>query len=459
MKTYTREELTALSDEEVLALPFVIPSVYFQPSGGSLDIRTVQKLQSDDNGSLKELFKDGAARLKRALMSRGFTFVFTIFVLPDGSEWLGDGHGRIALFEMQPPIDVHGNPIYNFPCNRYPAKNKRDAAAQLLEFTSQQNRVTQEGVDWFKGTFDMEDVEFDAFAHFDAVHDFDFDNDEKNASDDNYSPPDNLPVYVEPGDIVDIGAHKLLCASSTEMENWEKLMSTTMADMVQTDPPYNVDYVGNTKEALTIKNEKMSDSNFYQFLFDFYSAIGSKVKNGAAWYVWHADSEGHNFSKALLDAGVMVKQCLIWVKNTMVMGRQDYHSKHEPCLYGWKKGRAHNWYSDRKQTTVLEFDRPSANREHPTMKPVPLIAYQIENSSKEGDVIVDGFLGSGTTMVASHQLGRVCYGMELDPKYCQVVIDRMLNLDPSIEVNINGKPFEEVKAEKPQEEDGEEISE
>jgi len=125
----------------------------------------------------------------------------------------------------------------------------------------------------------------------------------------------------------------------------------------------------------------------------------------------------------------------------MVMGRQDYHWKHEPCLYGWKKGAAHNWYSDRKQTTVLEFDRPNRNAEHPTMKPVPLIAYQIKNSTKQGDVVVDGFLGSGTTMVASHQLGRKCYGMELDPKYCQVIIDRMQKLDQDLEVKINGEPY------------------
>jgi site-specific DNA-methyltransferase (adenine-specific) len=140
----------------------------------------------------------------------------------------------------------------------------------------------------------------------------------------------------------------------------------------------------------------------------------------------------------MADSGIMVKQCLIWVKNSMVMGRQDYQWRHEPCLYGWKEGASHSWYSDRKQTTILEFQRPSRNAEHPTMKPVELIAYQITNSSKTGDLVADGFLGSGTTMVAAHQLGRKCYGTELDPKYCQVIIDRMQKLDPSLIIKKNG---------------------
>jgi len=138
------------------------------------------------------------------------------------------------------------------------------------------------------------------------------------------------------------------------------------------------------------------------------------------------------------ESGIMVKQCLIWVKNSMVMGRQDYQWKHEPCLYGWKEGAAHSWYSDRKQTTILEFNRPTRNAEHPTMKPIELISYQINNSSKQGDIVADAFLGSGTTMIASHQTNRVCYGMELDPKYCQVIVDRMRKLDPTLEIKKNG---------------------
>jgi len=243
------------------------------------------------------------------------------------------------------------------------------------------------------------------------------------------------------GDLIEIGHHRLLCGSSTETDTWEKVMDGKLCDLVVTDPPYNVDYTGKTKDSLKIENDKKEDSDFYQFLYDFYTALGAYTKKGGAWYVWHADSEGANFRSAMANSGIMVKQCLIWVKNSMVMGRQDYHWQHEPCLYGWKEGAAHSWFTDRKQTTVMNFDRPSRNTEHPTMKPIPLISYQITNSSKQGDLVCDGFLGSGTTMVAAHQLERTCFGMELDPKYCQVIVDRMMKLDADLVVKINGKKY------------------
>lgn len=247
------------------------------------------------------------------------------------------------------------------------------------------------------------------------------------------------------GDIFDIGRHRLLCGNSTQTDTWKRLMGDELADLVITDPPYNVAYTGKTKDALKIANDKQSDGNFYQFLYEFYTALGSFTKAGGGWYVWHADSEGANFRKAMADAGIMVKQCLIWVKNTMVMGRQDYHWKHEPCLYGWKEGAAHGWYADRKQTTVLNFERPRRNAEHPTMKPIPLIAYQMSNSSKSEDIVCDGFGGSGTTMVASEQMNRRCRMMELDPKYCQVIIDRMRKLEPTIKITKNGKEWNTTK--------------
>lgn len=240
------------------------------------------------------------------------------------------------------------------------------------------------------------------------------------------------------GDLFEIGEHRLLCGDSTQTDTFEKLFNGQLADMVITDPPYNVAYEGKTKEALTIKNDKQGDKEFYQFLYDFYTAQATVCKMGGAWYVWHADSEGANFRQAMKDAGIMVKQCLIWVKNSMVMGRQDYQWKHEPCLYGWKEGAAHGWYSDRKQTTVINIDRPSRNGEHPTMKPIPLFSYQIGNSSKQGDIIADAFGGSGTTMVACHQMQRKAYMVEFDPKYCQVIIDRMKALDPTLIIKRNG---------------------
>lgn len=263
-------------------------------------------------------------------------------------------------------------------------------------------------------------------------------------------PAGGIETNIKEGDIFNIGAHRLICGSSTLPEVWWRLMQDEKANLAITDPPYNVAYTGKTKDALTIQNDKQSDSDFYQFLLDFYRCMFDYSEPGCSWYIWHADSEGSNFSRAMEEAGVKVRQCLIWVKNSMVMGRQDYHWKHETCLYGWKEG-SHKWYSDRRQTTVLNFDRPSRNAEHPTMKPIPLIAYQMANNSKKGDIVVDAFGGSGTTMVTCQQLDRQCRMIELDPKYCQVIINRMLKLVPGIPILKNGEewnPNEPIQSEK-----------
>jgi len=253
------------------------------------------------------------------------------------------------------------------------------------------------------------------------------------------------------GDLFEIGPHRLLCGDSTQTDTFKALFGEQLADLVVTDPPYNVAIQGGNHgdpsrtNGKKIENDSMSDADFYQFLYDFYTALGSYTKAGGAWYVWYASRETINFHKAMIDAGLMPKQDLIWKKSSIVMGRQDYQWIHEPCIYGWKEGAAHGWYSDRKQTTILEFDRPQRNAEHPTMKPIPLFAYQIGNSSKQGDIVADGFGGSGTTMVACHQMNRKAYLVEFDPKYCQVIVDRMLKLDPSIKITKNGKEWSTTK--------------
>ena len=290
------------------------------------------------------------------------------------------------------------------------------------------------------------------------------------AEEDDYEIPETITTDIVEGDLFEIGEHKLLCGSSTQTDTWAKIFNEQLADMVMTDPPYNVNYEGGT--GLKIMNDEMSNDSFYQFLYDFYTALGSYTKPGGAWYVWHADSEGANFRQAFKDSGLLLKQCLIWVKNALVMGRQDYHWKHEPCLYGWKEGAAHYFTEDRTKTTVIEdevdyrklnkkelldvikeitsdkqkttiihCDKPSRNDVHPTMKPIKLLAPLIENSSKVGQLVADGFLGSGSTMVAAHQLKRKCYGTELDPKYCQVIVDRMKKLDPTLVIKKNGVPL------------------
>ena len=226
------------------------------------------------------------------------------------------------------------------------------------------------------------------------------------------------------GDVWVLGKHRLMCGDSTSVDAAATLCKESAVDMLLTDPPYNVAYEGGTKEKLTIQNDSMGNDQFRQFLRDAFVTADTVMKSGAVFYIWHADSEGYNFRGACSDAGWKVRQCLIWKKSSLVMGRQDYHWKHEPCLYGWKEGAGHLWAADRKQTTIFEFDKPSRNGEHPTMKPVGLFEYQMLNNTKGGDIVLDLFGGSGTTMLAAEKHGRVAYLMELDPKYCDVIVQR-----------------------------------
>ena len=252
------------------------------------------------------------------------------------------------------------------------------------------------------------------------------------------------PVTVQ-GDVWVMGKHRLLCGDSTSMDDLAKLCENQMVDMWLTDPPYNVAYEGGTKEKLTIQNDSMGDDQFRKFLRDAYTAADSVMKAGAVFYIWHADSEGYNFRGAAKDAGWTVRQCLIWKKSSLVMGRQDYHWKHEPCLYGWKDGAGHLWAADRKQTTILEFDKPTRNGEHPTMKPVALFEYQMLNNTKGGDQILDSFGGSGTTLIAAEKNGRIARIMELDPKYCDVIVQRFEQFTGKKAIlESTGQTFEEV---------------
>ncbi len=240
------------------------------------------------------------------------------------------------------------------------------------------------------------------------------------------------------GDIYQLGRHRLMCGDSTNSLEVEKLMGNKKADLLITDPPYNVAYEGKGKEALTIKNDSKETNEFHSFLYEAFSAAINNMKLGSSFYVWYASSEVVNFHTALEEAGFLVKQELIWNKNSMVLSRQDYHWKHEPCLYGWASGGSHSWYSDRKQTTILNFDRPTVNKEHPTMKPVALFDYQIKNRSKQGDCILDLFGGSGTTLIACEQNEREAYLMELDPRYVDVIIARWEAFTGEVAVKISG---------------------
>lgn len=274
--------------------------------------------------------------------------------------------------------------------------------------------------------------------------------DEVNAglTDEDAVPDVPLEPVTRPGDVWICGKHRLLCGDSTSQDDVERLTAGQPVDMWLTDPPYNVAYEGKTKDALKIQNDAMGDDAFRQFLRDACVTADTVMKAGAVFYIWHADLEGYNFRGACQDAGWKVRQCLVWKKQTLVMGRQDYHWKHEPCLYGWKEGAGHLWAADRKQTTILEFDRPSRSTDHPTMKPVALFEYQMLNNTKGGDLVLDSFGGSGTTMIAAEKNGRYARLMELDPKYCDVIVKRWQEFSgKTATLEADGRTFAEVAAE------------
>ena len=253
------------------------------------------------------------------------------------------------------------------------------------------------------------------------------------------------PVTVE-GDVWVLGRHRLMCGDSTSIDAVEKLMDGQSADQWVTDPPYNVDYEGS--DGQKIQNDAMDNDLFRQFLIDAFSSAFSVMKPGASFYIWHADLEGYNFRGAVIDCGERIRSCLIWNKPSIVMGRSDYHWKHEPCLYGWKGGASHLWSSDRKQSTVIDFvGKPKHNNLHPTMKPVELIEYQILNNTKGQDIVLDTFGGSGSTLIASEKTSRDCRMMELDPKYCDVIIKRWQDFTGEKAVHAeSGKTYEELSA-------------
>jgi len=246
-----------------------------------------------------------------------------------------------------------------------------------------------------------------------------------NAADDDFDIDDEIPEvpFSQPGDIYELGPHRLMCGDSTVPEQVKILLDGKVVDMIFTDPPYNVDYEGTAGK---IKNDKMEDDTFYLFLLDAFKNMFEHTKPGGAIYCCHADTEGLNFRNAFKNAGYKLAECLIWVKNALVLGRQDYHWRHEPILYGWKEGAAHYFVDDRSQDTIWEYNKPRKNEEHPTMKPLELVGKAISNSSRRHESILDLFGGSGSTMIAADQLDRKSFLMELDEKFIDVTVKRYI---------------------------------
>lgn len=266
---------------------------------------------------------------------------------------------------------------------------------------------------------------------------------DKDVSDDDFDVEKELeePCFSKTGDMWTLGKHRVICGDATKLETFKTLLEDTKVNLVVTDPPYNVNYEGSAGK---IKNDNMEDDKFYQFLFNSFVNMEQAMADDASIYVFHADTEGLNFRKAFQDAGFYLSGCCIWKKPSLVLGRSPYQWQHEPCLYGWKKKGKHKWYAGRKETSVWEFEKPKKNADHPTMKPIALLAYPIKNSSMTNSLVLDPFAGSGSTLIACEQTGRVCYAIELDEKYCDVIVKRYIEQvgnDKSVKVLRGGKEY------------------
>lgn len=339
----------------------------------------------------------------------------------DGEAEIVEGHGRVMALKQ---LGIDTAPVI---CLDHLTDEQRRA------YTHVHNQTTlSSGFDEQALIEDMDnlDMDWEALGFSEFMPDFEHDDI------DDEGMPEEVVCRCKRGDVWMLGAHRVKCGSSTDPDDMADLLRGGVADLIVTDPPYNValgqhDRPSEAKQlhrrtdGLVIANDSWdNDEDFIEFLRSAFELGMDALKPGGAFYIWHADTQRMNFLKACELAGMTIRECLVWVKNVFTLGRQDYQWRHEPCLYGWKDGASHQWYSDRKQSTVLEFDKPSSNSEHPTMKPIPLIAYQIENSSKKGDLVLDMFGGSGSTLIACEKLGRKCVTMELDPHYCDVIISR-----------------------------------
>lgn len=289
-----------------------------------------------------------------------------------------------------------------------------------------------EGADFNLDLLGFDEVELSSI--FDA---------DKDVNEDDFDVEKELeePCFSKTGDIWTLGKHRVICGDATKLETYKTLLENTKVNLVVTDPPYNVNYEGSAGK---IKNDNMENDKFYQFLFNSFVNMEQAMADDASIYVFHADTEGLNFRKAFQDAGFYLSGCCIWKKPSLVLGRSPYQWQHEPCLYGWKKKGKHKWYAGRKETSVWEFEKSKKNADHPTMKPIALLAYPIKNSSMTNSLVLDPFAGSGSTLIACEQTGRICYAIELDEKYCDVIVKRYIEQvgnDKSVKVLRGGKEY------------------
>lgn len=398
---------------------------------------------------LQEDFKksdpDKLSKPQMLILTRGFKYSFKVWRDPDnGRLMIIDAHQRRkALLGLR----KYGYEIPEIPYEEIQAATKQEAVEEIAAYNSE---FAQKNPDTI--LFEKYKISEDTLSTFNLgfelkKHDFNIGSDKLFPTEHDASevqedstvftlPKTEDEVFARTGDVFLLGDNRLMCGDCRSKKDVISLMNGHKADMILTDPPYNVNYEGGNEDKLTIQNDSMENDMFARFLRSCFEIMFSILKPGGSFYVFHADSEGENFRRALREVGFKIAQCCVWVKNSLVMGRQDYQWQHEPCLYGWKPGAAHFWNSDRKQTTVWNFDKPQANRIHPTMKPVALMAYPICNSTKHGDVVVDMFSGSGSTIMACQQTDRIGYAMEIDPKYVAASVRRFVAMFPQLPVRV-----------------------
>lgn len=405
------------------------------------ELRKISDLKPNPKNP-RTITKDTIKPLRQSMRDNGYTDRIMI----DNHNMILSGHARWLVFKEEDP------------------NAEIECLVAQRELTEEEKQRAIIGLNRDGGIDDITALQMDFDPVILAQYDITVDkSDEYNTKEiEEVEIPEDVETRVQPGEIWALGDHRLMCGDSTNQEDIDKLMNGEKANMLLTDPPYNVGLgMDETPEeakkrnrrtdGLIIKNDKMEDTKFQQFLTDAFNTANINMKNGASFYIWHADLEGFNFRKALINTELQLRECLIWVKNSLIMGRQDYQWKHEPCLYGWKDGASHTWNGGRKQTTAMEAidlmneedlrkaykelveqldtsviyeNKPAKNKEHPTMKPIKLMARLIRNSSNVGDIILDLFGGSGSTLIACEQIGRKCYMNELDPHYCDVIIQR-----------------------------------
>lgn len=343
---------------------------------------------------------------------------------------VAEGHTEVecVIVKMSPEREK----ALNVALNKVTGDWEFEALADLIkDLEAQDFDVTLTGFD----AAEIEDL-------FSQVHD-------KDATDDDYDVNKALEeaAFVKPGDVWLLGRHRLLCGDATKPEDVEKLMDGKKANLVLTDPPYNVDF--ESASGLKIQNDKQDNDTFYSFLLAAFKNMAEHTSPGGSIYVFHADTEGLNFRKAFIEAGFHLSGVCIWKKNSLVLGRSPYNWIHEPILFGWLRGGKHRWFTGRSETTVWNYDKPKKNGEHPTMKPVPLLCYPIKNSSQVNGIVMDLFGGSGSTLIACEQIDRICHTLELDPKYATVIVKRYIEQagsDEDVYVLREGEkvPFKEV---------------